>query len=126
MSGCKGFISATTRRASAVIFGDRRQPVSDLDWLKKLDLQRWWIVAIAMGFAMAIAALHYNNSNIAIVSLGIIACGFGEWMNHRKEMAIMHRGTLTTYPRVNRPQGVALVVVGIILIGVGLYRLVIS
>jgi hypothetical protein len=72
-----------------------------MDWLKYFDLRRWWIAAIAIGFAMVLAALHYNN--IVIVSLGIIACGFGEWMNHRMEMALMHGGTLTSYPRVNRP-----------------------
>jgi hypothetical protein len=94
-----------------------------MDWLKELDLQRWWIAAIAVGLVVIVAALTAKNNAVAIIGFGIIACGFGEWFNHRMEIQIIHGGTLTTYPRFNRSQGLALVALGIILTGFGLYRL---
>jgi len=98
-----------------------------LDWLKNFDLKRWWIALIAVGLVIVIASVAAKDRNIAVgiagVGLGIVACGFGEWMNHRMEMEFVKGGTLTTFPRINRPLGFALDALGIILIVTGLYRL---
>jgi hypothetical protein len=97
-----------------------------LDWLKDFDVERWWKAAIAAGLAIVIVGAMTKDHGIALVGLGIVACGFGEWMNHRTETKSRKGGTLTTFPRVNRAQGLALVGLGIILIAAGLYRLVAS
>ncbi len=80
-----------------------------LDWLRNFDLRRWWIAAIAVGVAVLVPASATKDHDIAIIGFGIVACGFGEWMNHRMETEIKNNGTLTTFPRVNRLQGIVLV-----------------
>lgn len=94
------------------------------DWLQKLDLQGWWKVAIAVGVVILLAALAAGDRGFAVIGLGIIAAGFGEWMNHRMETEILHGGQFTTYERVNRPMGLALEGIGIFLIALGLYLVV--
>jgi hypothetical protein len=94
-----------------------------IEWLKKLDLQRWWNLAAAIGVVVVLPAIAIQDHAIATVGFGIMACGFGERFNHRMEMSFLNGGMLTTYERTNRPQGVALVVLGVILIAFGLIRL---
>ncbi len=90
-----------------------------MDWLKsfaeKLDLARWWKVAIVVGLAILLAALAAKDRDIIVIGLAIIACGFGEWLNHRMETEIRHGGTLTTFERVNRPLGLTLDGIGVVL-----------
>jgi hypothetical protein len=97
-----------------------------MDWLKQFDLRRWWIAAIAVGLVISLAAIAANNRDALLVGLGIISCGFGEWMNHRMETEIMRRGTLTTYPRVNRPIGLTLDGLGFMLATAGLYHILMA
>ena len=98
-----------------------------MDWLKsfveKLDLARWWKVAIVVGLAILLAALAAKDRDLVVIGLGIIACGFGEWLNHRMEVETMRGGTLTTFERVNRPIGLTLDAIGVALVAFGLYHL---
>jgi hypothetical protein len=98
-----------------------------LDWLKgfaeKLDSARWWKVAIAVGLAILLGALAAEDRDFEVIGLGILACGFGEWFNHRMETEIRQGGTLTTFERVNRPLGLTLDAIGILLVAFGLYHL---
>lgn len=66
-----------------------------MEWLKNFDLRRWWIAAIAVGVAVVFAALAAKDRDVVLIGLGIVSCGFGEWLNHRMEMEIGPRGTLT-------------------------------
>ena len=97
------------------------------DWLKsfaeKLDLARWWKVAIFVGLAILLAALTAKDRDVVVIGLAIIACGFGEWLNHRMEMEIRHGGKPTTFERGNRPLGLALDAIGIVLAVFGLLHL---
>ena len=95
-------------------------------WLQKLDFNRWWKVAIAVGVVIALASLPAKDHGIFLVGIGISACGFGEWMNHRMEMEIKFGGKLTTFERKNRPMGLVLDGLGILLFAVGVYRIVTS
>jgi hypothetical protein len=94
------------------------------EWLKKIDLQRWWNLAIAIGFVLVLASLAASDHAIAIIGIAIMVFGFGERFNHRMEMEIRPGGTLTTYERHNRPQGLALLGLGVVLGAIGLYRLI--
>ncbi len=93
------------------------------DWLQALDLGRWWKVAIAVGVVLAIAAIAVKDRPSLIVGLGMISCGFGEWMNHAMEVEIQAQGTLTTYERKNRALGVIFAILGLLLILLGLISL---
>jgi hypothetical protein len=98
-----------------------------MDWLKgfaeKFDLARWWKAGIVVGLAILLGALAAKDRDVVVIGLAIIACGFGEWLNHRMEMEIRHGGKLTTFERVNRPLGVALDAIGIVLAAFGLFHL---
>jgi hypothetical protein len=94
------------------------------EWLKKIDLERWCNLAIAIGVVFVIASLAANDHAVAIMGLAIMAFGFGERFNHRMEMEIRPGGTLTTYERRNRPQGLALIGLATVLGAVSLYRLI--
>ncbi len=90
-----------------------------LGWLEKFDLARWWLAAISFGVGVTIVATTVKEHAVVLVGFGIVACGFGEWMNHRMEQA-------TEIKRLNQPQGIALIVIGIILMAIGIYRLTTS
>jgi hypothetical protein len=95
-----------------------------MDWLKTLDLGRWWNVAMAVGAATTIAALAVKEIGFAATGLGMLSFGLGEWLNHRKEMVWIKGEILTSYPRFNRPAGIVLDVIGVLLLGFGIYRVV--
>jgi hypothetical protein len=98
-----------------------------MDWLKgfagKLDLARWWKVAIVVGLAILLAALAAKDRDVIVIGLAIVACGFGESFNHPMETEIRHEGTLTTFERANRPLGLTLDAIGIALAAFSLYHL---
>jgi hypothetical protein len=77
-----------------------------------------------VGVVTLLAALAAGERGIAIIGLAGVFSGFGERMNHRKEMEIRHGGTLTTYERVNRPQGLVLVGFAVVLALIGFYQLI--
>ena len=93
-----------------------------LDRLKNFVPRRWWFALIALGLVIVVAAVAANNNDVALIGLGIVAGGFGEWMNHRMEMDFVNRAMLAAYHRDNRPTGDALDGVGFILIVAGLYH----
>jgi hypothetical protein len=95
----------------------------DTGWLSKLDFARWWKVLIAVGVAFVLGALIAKDVAFQVIGLGIVASGFGEWMNHRMEMEPRHGGVVTSFERKNRFIGVFLDVVGVILILTGLNHL---
>jgi len=97
-----------------------------MDWIQNFDLGRWWKASIAVGLGIMLAALAANNRDVITVGFGIVALGFGEWMNHRMEMEFVNGGTLTSFHRHNRPIGLVLDGVGIILAATGLLRLIAS
>jgi hypothetical protein len=98
-----------------------------MDWLKnfidKLDLGRWWKVAIVIGVAILFGALAAEDRDMIVFGIAVTLCGFGEWLNHRMETEFRHGGTLTTFERVNRPLGLTLDVIGIALAAFALFHL---
>jgi uncharacterized membrane protein YidH (DUF202 family) len=98
-----------------------------LGWLEKFDLARWWLAAISFGVGVTIVATTVKEHAVVLVGFGIVACGFGEWMNHQiKSVTEKEKEIVTEITRINPPQGMALVVVGIILMAIGVYRLTTS
>jgi hypothetical protein len=51
-----------------------------MDWLKgfaeKLDLARWWKVAIVVGLAILLAALAGKNRDFSVIGLGIVSWSY--------------------------------------------------
>lgn len=94
-----------------------------MDWLKNFDLERWWNAVIVVGLAVLVAGVAAKDRAIVLIGLGMIAAGFGEWLNHGKQMEFMGAGMLTSFPRQNRVAGLLLLTLGILLMAFGLYRL---
>jgi len=96
------------------------------DWLKALDLGRWWKVAIAVGVVITVVAIGVKDRADTLIGLGMISGGFGEWMNHRMESTNKAGGVLTTFERKNRALGLAFAILGLLLIGGGLGSLILK
>jgi hypothetical protein len=98
-----------------------------VDWLKsfveKFDIQRWWKAAFFAGLAILVTAIAAKDDCFKVIGLGIMVFGWGEWLNHRMETEIRHGGTLTTYERINRPLGLAIAGLGVVVVALGLYCL---
>jgi hypothetical protein len=94
------------------------------DWLKELDLGRWWKVAIAIGVVIAAVAIAAKDHPSALIGFGMISSGFGEWMNHRMETEIRAGDAQTTFERNNRPLGLVFAILGLVLIAIGLLTLI--
>jgi hypothetical protein len=95
-----------------------------VDWLKNFDLNRRWNIAMAAGLAITLAAIAAKNRDGILIGLGVFGLGVGEQMNHQKMMEWVHGGTLTTFHPVNRPLGVALTLIGGLLLVLGLYGVI--
>lgn len=100
-----------------------------MEILKSLRLELWWNKLLVVGLAIMAGALAARERDLVLIALGLIACGLGESLNHKKMIewlppnAYVPQGTITSYPRILTPLGVGLDLVGAALMVFGLYRL---
>ena len=84
---------------------------------------------IAVSAVVLIAALAVSNTPVAIIALGFLFIGFGEWINHPKRSGYIPPSfanpamTVTSTARDPSVFGLFVDGVGLLLIGLGLYRL---
>ena len=104
--------------------------------LSKLALDYWYQVLMVISMVVFLAAgagvlAAFPTVPTAVISLGTFFDGLGEWVNHPLQTSIMRPtayhsgGVLTAHPRNNQPIGVAFVILGLLLIFVGLYKLLV-
>jgi len=102
--------------------------------LSKLALDYWYqvlmVVSIAVFLLTGAGLLHaFPTVPTAIISLGGFFVGLGEWINHPLQTALTPpsayypQGVLTGHPRNSSLLGIAFVVLGLVLVGVGIYKL---
>ncbi|MGE3990118.1 hypothetical protein [Pseudorhodoplanes sp.] len=100
-----------------------------MEFLRSFDLDLWWNKLVAVGLAILVAALAAANKDLIFIALGMVACGFGEGINHRRDIsftapsAYLPQHMITQYLRLWHPVGVLLDIGGVILIVLGLYRM---
>jgi hypothetical protein len=63
------------------------------------------------------------NGDAALLSLGGVFVGLGEWINHPLQERVGVGFKITGYPRRNSFLGVAFVLFGLSLAGYGVYRI---
>ena len=108
--------------------------MDSLNPLSKLALDYWYQVfmAVCVVIFLLVGAgtlKEFPVAATAAISAGGFFIGLGEWINHPLQTTIVHAtayqhgGVMTEYPRSNSIIGVAFVVVGVGLVGYGLYRL---
>lgn len=96
--------------------------------LKSLQITNWYKAVIAISAPILFLAIAKDKDIVAIISCGTLVFGIGEWINHPKSFE--HRAApalgrfvlITDYPWKPKPFGIVLDLVGLVLIGYGLYR----
>ena len=102
--------------------------------ISKLALEHWYQVLMAAGlflFLLAGAGLlkEFPTRPTASVAIGVFFFGMGEWINHPLQTALMQAtarfpaGVISGHPRKARPTGIFFDLLGLALIGYGVYKL---
>lgn len=96
--------------------------------LSKLVLDYWYKVIILvciLVFLLSGAGLLPNLPVIptALISLGGFFLGLGEWINHPLQVGLVYRFKITRYRRYPSFAGQLFDLLGLALIGYGLYRI---
>jgi hypothetical protein len=99
--------------------------------MDKLSLDQWWKAVAAAGVAISVAAVAAKYNALLLVGIGAIFIGIGEWINrpHRSYFAkdpFGGNGIVSGHVHEPRKLGVFLDVVGIALIGYGLFKIIIA
>ena len=101
---------------------------------EKLSLDHWYKVLMAVGLAVFVLAgsgffKEFPAGPTALCGLGVFFIGMGEWINHPLQTKLMAgsamfpAGVVTSHPRNPRPIGVFFDIVGVALLGYGVFRL---
>lgn len=100
--------------------------------LSKLALDYWYQVVMAVCvvvFLLAGAGVlkAFPVIPAAAISAGGFFVGLGEWINHPLQTRILraptYQGVVTGHPRNNSPVGVGFLVIGIGLVGYGVFKI---
>lgn len=102
--------------------------------LEKLVIDYWYkAIAVAGLFVLVISLtvklVGIDNNIVQLLSLGAFFIGLGEWVNHPLQTRLMPAsalypaGKITGHPRNSSLIGILLDILGCIMIGLGLYRL---
>ena len=84
---------------------------------------------IAVSAVVLIAALAVSNTPVAIIALGFLFIGFGEWINHPARSGVIpasaYHPAMTVTSTARQPCGFGLLIdaLGVLLILFGVYRL---
>lgn len=103
--------------------------------LEKLVIDYWYkAIAVAGLFVLVISLtvklVGIDNNVVQLISLGAFFIGLGEWVNHPLQTSILPAsalfpgGTITGHPRNSSVTGISLDILGCILIGIGLFKLI--
>jgi hypothetical protein len=106
-----------------------------LSWLK---VEYWYHVFIVLGVAGTVAALTVDlkgiaNSHALLLSMGAFFVGMGEWINHPLQTGIVPPnvylgggGIITGHPRRNSMLGIAFDIIGLVFVGIALYKIAVA
>lgn len=97
--------------------------------LPTLQIDAAYKGVIAISAVVLIAALAVNNAAVAIIALGFLFIGFGEWINHPRRASYIPPSfanpAMMVTSDARRPSAFGWSVdgIGLLLIGFGVYRL---
>ena len=92
--------------------------------LKSIGLTHWWQALVAAGLAIMVASVTVKFVPTILIGLGVLLFGIGEWRNHQLQTRIDGGFKITGYPRSQNIFGLACDVAGLILVGLGIWKLV--
>jgi hypothetical protein len=93
------------------------------DDLKNFNLEHWWKLLAAAGATIVVASVTVKSVPTILIGLGLIACGIGEWKNHPLQTKVGPGFKITSYPWSASVLGLVLDSCGLVVLGIGLYRL---
>jgi hypothetical protein len=96
--------------------------------LESLKLDYWYKAVLVISTVLLVISLTVplqgvSNSTIALICLGGIFIGLGEWVNHPLQEAIGHGYKITGYPRKFTFLGSIFVIFGLLLACCGVSKL---
>ncbi|WP_141229392.1 hypothetical protein [Cellvibrio mixtus] len=96
--------------------------------LQGLKIDYWYKAVLVISTALLIISLTVplqgvSNSVVALICVGSILIGLGEWINHPYQEKIGSGFKISGHPRSNSFFGVALLMSGIFISGYGVYQL---
>jgi len=104
--------------------------------LGKLVIDYWYKAVAVAGLSVLILSLtvslvSIDNNAVQLISLGAFFIGLGEWVNHPLQISLMPAsalypaGKLMGHPRNSSFIGIMLDFLGCLLIGIGVYKLLV-
>lgn len=97
--------------------------------LANLKIDSWYKGVVAVAAVVLVASITVRNDHWAMLALGFLFTGFGEWVNHPTGTAFIPgtvrfpAGTIEISSRRPSAFGVFLDIIGVAIILFGLYRL---
>lgn len=94
--------------------------------LSNLVIDYWYKAVIVIGtvallISMTVETHGISNRAAQLLSLGAIFVGCGEWINHPLQESVGYGFKLSGYPRKNKLGGNLLNLIGVGLVGYGIY-----
>ncbi|TOE56360.1 hypothetical protein CGJ40_23265 [Vibrio parahaemolyticus] len=89
----------------------------------KLD-QYYKVILVVSAFALFLSLkcpLMVSNDVVSTISVGFLLIGIGEWINHPAETTITPQYRITVRNRTNTKIGTVLDLIGLAVIGVGVF-----
>lgn len=93
---------------------------------KDFDDRHWWILMGVAGALIAAASAPVQFVPAFAIGLSLLLFGVGQWIDHPVQTAVGHGWQTTGYPWRPSALGMSLSFAGVVLFGVGLYRLIAS
>ena len=97
--------------------------------LDSLKIDYWYKAVLVISTGVLVVSLTVPmqaapNGVIATISLGGLFIGLGEWINHPLRVGVGYGYQISGHPRSNSFLGVMFVLLGLALVGYGVYKLV--
>lgn len=93
--------------------------------LSKLKLDQYYkVILVVSAFTLFLSLkspLMVSNDLVSIISVGFLLIGIGEWINHPAETTVTSLCKITVRNRTNTKIGTVLDLIGIAVIGFGIY-----
>lgn len=94
-----------------------------MDFPKEFDDRHWWILVGIAGALIAVASAPLKFVPGFIIGLALLLSGVGQWIDHPVQTGVIPGYQVTSYPWRPSILGMVLSLGGVVLFGLGLYRL---
>ena len=94
-----------------------------MDFPKDFDHRYWWVLIGIAGALVATASAPVKFVARFLIGLALLLFGVGQWIDHPLQTRVGASYVITSHPWCPTVLGCGLSLIGVILFGVGVYRL---